>query len=71
MAVIQKRSEAVYRVKGADSLVISKLKEKFCFFADGYKYHPRFKAKVWDGTISCVDAYGNFGSGLLTNIEEA
>lgn len=71
MTVIQKRSEAVYRVKTKDAQVISKLKEKFCFFADGYKYHPRFKAKVWDGTISCVDAYGNFGSGLLTDIQQA
>lgn len=41
------------------------LKDKFSFFANGYKFTPKFKMGVWDGKISMIDGKGLFYSGLL------
>lgn len=41
------------------------LKDKFSFFANGYKFTPKFKMGVWDGKISMIDGKGLFYNGLL------
>lgn len=40
----------------ADRGILMELSERFSFFADGYKFHPKVRAKVWDGKIRLFDS---------------
>lgn len=51
-----------------DPNILQNLREKYSFFADGYKYHPSYKKGVWDGRINMIDAKGVFPTGLLKDL---
>lgn len=44
-------NESNLKVSCADFGIDQELSEFFCFFADGYKFAPKFKAGIWDGKI--------------------
>lgn len=48
--------------------ILTNIREKYSFFADGYKYTPLYKQGSWDGRINMIDAKGFFPSGLLKDI---
>lgn len=51
MIEIEKFNESFLRVFG-DRDILQEVKDFFTFKADGYKFHPKYKAKLWDGNIS-------------------
>lgn len=51
MITIKKLNETHLKIDSNDSGILQELSDKFTFFADNYKYHPKFKMKVWDGKI--------------------
>ena len=48
--VIEKCNEAYLNIL-AEQSTLQELQDVFTFFAEGYKFHPRYKAKMWDGKI--------------------
>ena len=52
----------------ANREILYALKDKFSFFANGYKFTPKYKSGVWDGKISMIDGKGLFYSGLLKSL---
>lgn len=49
--------------------ILYELKEHFTFMVEGAKYSPKFKAKVWDGTISLLDIrFGTLPVGLYNDL---
>ena len=47
---IIKKNETHIILSGEES-ILYELRDIFSFYADGYKFHPKFKAKLWDGKI--------------------
>ena len=46
------------------------LQDFFSYKADGYRFHPKFKAKMWDGTIRLFGAFRrNLYIGLLHHLK--
>lgn len=41
----------VYMSVECDSSIAMELYEYFSFYADGYKFAPKYRAKLWDGRI--------------------
>ncbi len=39
----------------ADTDILYEIKEFFTFFVDGYKFSPKYKMKMWTGTISLLN----------------
>lgn len=39
----------------ADPSTIMELSDQFTFYADNYKWHPKYKARMWDGKIRLVN----------------
>lgn len=67
MFKIEKRDESTLYVTSDDSGSIMELNEHFSFFVDGYRFMPRFKAKMWDGKINIYDRRNaTLPYGLLT-----
>jgi superfamily II DNA or RNA helicase len=48
--IIEKKNEAFLYISGETS-ILYELKDIFTFYADGYKFHPSYRAKYWDGRI--------------------
>lgn len=49
---------------------IMELADAFTFFADNYKFSPKYKSKVWDGKISLINRYtGITYTGLTQQIK--
>ena len=48
---LSKKSESLISVASEDSGVLRELSEYFTFYADGYKFMPAFRNKLWDGKI--------------------
>lgn len=48
--------------------VLQSLRNAFSFYADGYKFHPKYKSGQWDGKINLIDYKGFFASGLLKRV---
>ncbi len=40
-----------------ESGISKELEEYFSFYAENYKYHPKFKAKVWNGILKLYSSY--------------
>lgn len=51
MIYIKKKNEATLYVTSDDSGILMELGEYFTFYADGYKWMPAYKNKLWDGKI--------------------
>lgn len=58
MIEIEKFNESFLRVFG-DRDVLQEIKDFFTFKAPGYKYHPKYKARLWDGNISLFNMQTN------------
>lgn len=53
----------------AERYVLQELKEKFSFFAKGYKFDKRYKAGWWDGRLSLINLKDKtFYKGLLPEV---
>jgi superfamily II DNA or RNA helicase len=52
--VIEKISEVHLKISGSSDAE-QEIKDYFTFKAPGYKYHPRFKARMWNGDMSLLD----------------
>lgn len=46
---------AVYCKVVTEPAVLMELSDRFTFFADGYRFSPRYKARVWDGKIRLIN----------------
>lgn len=38
-----------------DPAILMELSDRFTFFADGYRFSPRYKSRVWDGKIRLIN----------------
>jgi len=48
---VVKQSEANIQLRCSDSGVLQEISEFFTFFAEGYKFMPSYKNKMWDGKV--------------------
>jgi superfamily II DNA or RNA helicase len=48
--LIEKKNESFITITGEQS-TLQEMQDYFTFFADGYKFNPKYKAKIWDGKI--------------------
>ena len=46
---------AVYMKVVAEPSILMELSDMLTFFADNYKFHPRYKSRVWDGKIRLMN----------------
>lgn len=68
--IIDKVNEIYCRIDAPNSILME-ISDKFSFYAQGYKFHPKFKAKLWDGKIRLFNARtSTIYMGLLDKIEE-
>lgn len=51
MISIKKKNEAQLWVNSDDSGILMELSEFFTFYAEGYKWMPAYKNKLWDGKV--------------------
>lgn len=69
--IIEKKNESFIHVHASKSILFE-LREHFKFFADNYKFHPKFKAKLWTGEIFLLklltSTKGEIYCGLLFDI---
>lgn len=47
---IEKKNESYLIVSGEQS-TLYELQDVFTFFAEGYKFHPKYRSKMWDGKL--------------------
>lgn len=47
---ITKKNETFITITG-ESYILQELHDRFSFYADGFKFHPSYKKKFWDGKI--------------------
>lgn len=68
---ISKKNE-VYIYLNAEESVLREIQDIFTFYAEGYKYHPKYKNKLWDGKIRLLKilsrSKGEIYYGLLNDI---
>lgn len=65
---INRQDDVSVRIECNQGLAMD-LSEAFSFFVPGYKYMPRYKARVWDGKIRLFNPYSNrFPVGLLPRL---
>lgn len=48
--------------------ILYSLRNAFSFYADGYKFSPKYRSGVWDGKINLIDIKGFFPSGILKRV---
>jgi len=48
--LIEKLNESYIKIQ-AEEYILRELQDAYSFYADGYKFNPKFKAKIWDGKI--------------------
>lgn len=65
---IVKFDEINGRIITEDYDFLIQLREKLSFFADGYRFHPSFKNKFWDGKVRLLNNDGTFSLGLWCEI---
>lgn len=55
----------------ADPSIMMELSDHFTYFADNYKFHPKFRARVWDGKIRLLNTLtGLIYAGLAQRIKK-
>jgi superfamily II DNA or RNA helicase len=55
MIKVSKKNEARLIIESDDSGILRELYEYYTFFADGYKFMPAYRNKIWDGKIRMFD----------------
>lgn len=69
--LIRKKTEAKILLQCTDSGILREVSEHFTFFAEGYKFHPMFKNKIWDGKIRLFNLRdGTLPFGLFSHLYE-
>lgn len=48
---VSKMNSVWARIECTDESALMEMEDHFAFFAPGYRYHPKFKHKMWDGRI--------------------
>lgn len=48
--LLEKANETYIKIN-AEEYILRELQDKFSFYADGYKFNPKFRAKLWNGKI--------------------
>ena len=67
---IRKLNETFVHVDASASLCQT-LSEHFSFFPEGYKWHPKVKARMWDGRIRLFNSrFNTLPLGLVTQLKE-
>lgn len=67
---IQQFNEVECRLVG-DKGVLREIQEHFSFFAESYKFHPKFKAGMWDGKIRALNLQNRLiNKGLIPALVE-
>ena len=67
--ILHKKNERVLKVRG-DLGVLHEMQDVFSFFAKGYKFHPSFKNRLWDGKIRLLNLQkGEMPAGLIHEIK--
>ena len=62
---------SVYVKVIAEPSIMMELSENFTYFADNYKFHPRYKARIWDGRIRLLNGLtGLIYAGLAQRIKK-
>ena len=51
--IIEKKNEA-YIYISAEPSTLQELQDTFTFYADGYRFHPKYRSKIWDGKIKLL-----------------
>lgn len=68
---IKKINETYISLEGEAS-VLQELRDLFSFYADGYKYHQKYRSRIWDGKIRLLKLFsqtrGQIYYGLLHEI---
>lgn len=63
--------DEVYLHVSADRGILREMQDHFSFFTEGYQFHPKFKAKAWDGKIRLLNLMNQrIYVGLLDEILE-
>lgn len=66
---IHKIDESSLRVVSDDSGILMELSEHFTFYAEGYKFMPLYRNKMWDGKVRLYDSRtGKLPYGLLFEV---
>jgi hypothetical protein len=67
-----KKQDETYIILESEQSLLYEISELFTFYADGYRYNPKYKAKLWDGKIRSLRLLsknrGRIYGGLLSNI---
>lgn len=48
--IIEKKDESHLEIF-AETSILYELQDVFTFYAEGYKFHPKYRSKLWDGKI--------------------
>lgn len=65
---IKKKDNTGIEIICQDFDFVVEMREKFSFFADGYKFHPAYKAKAWDGKIRLLKQDNTMPFGLFHEV---
>jgi superfamily II DNA or RNA helicase len=60
---LEKIDQTYLRISSEEH-ILREIQDKFTFYADGYKFHPKYKAKLWDGRIRMLRIVSR-GTGLI------
>jgi len=68
--IITKKNNRYLKIQASPDIMMD-MQETFSFFTKGYKFHPSFKARLWDGRIRLLNyRTGEIYSGLLSDIKK-
>jgi superfamily II DNA or RNA helicase len=71
MITARKKDEAKVHLSCDDSGILMEIGEYFTFYADGYKWMPAFRNKLWDGKIRLFDSRSQtIPFGLMQRVAE-
>jgi hypothetical protein len=63
--------DSVWMRINADPSIIMEISEHLTFYADNYKFHPKYKARIWDGKIRKLNVMSRLcHSGLIQRIKK-
>jgi|TARA_R110000772_G_scaffold51910_10_gene119152 superfamily II DNA or RNA helicase len=71
MLTAYKKDETKVLLRSDDSGILMELSEYFTFFAEGYKFMPAYRNKLWDGKIRLYDSRSQtIPYGLMKRVAE-
>ena len=71
MIIATKKDEAKVILRSDDSGILMELSEYFTFYAEGYRFMPAYRNKMWDGKIRLFDSRSQtIPYGLMKRVAE-